>query len=56
MELQELMMLTRSDVELRIQRTAEMKFYSNGEDITEAIRGMDLAYIAELDQLMARHC
>lgn len=53
MRLVELMMQVRSDVQLRIERSAEMTFFSNGQEVTDAIKGMDLAYIAELDRLLA---
>ena len=36
-------MQARSDVQLRVERSAEMTFFSNGQDVTDAIKGMDLA-------------
>ena len=42
MRIVDLMMLVRADVQLRIERTAGMKFYSNGDDVTDAIKCMDL--------------
>ena len=56
MRIIDLMMLVRADVQLRIERTAGMKFYSNGDDVTDAIKCMDVAYIAELDRLIAERC
>ena len=43
MRLVDLMMQVRADVQLRIERTAGMKFYSNGDDVTDVTKGMDLA-------------
>jgi hypothetical protein len=45
-----------ADVQLRIERTAGMKFYSNGDDVTDATKRMDVAYITELDRLIAERC
>ena len=53
MKLIEMMMQTRSDVELRLRRTAGMRFYHNGRDVTDDVRGMNVKYIAELDRLIA---
>ena len=45
------MMQVRADVQLRIERTAGWKFYSNG-NVTDVMKGMGLAYVA--DRLIAR--
>ena len=56
MWLVDLMMQVRAEVQLRIERTAGMKFYSNGDDVTDAIKDMNLTYIAELDRLIPERC
>lgn len=48
----DLLKLVRSDVVVRLSRTEGMEFYANGVKVTDKVRGLDFAYVAELDRLI----
>ena len=53
MQIIDLLKLLRSDVAVRLSRTEGMEFFHNGKNVTEKVRGLDFAYVAELDRLIA---